>query len=81
MTRKTISFTKPNDNWVKEQLEKEEYSSNSELVNDLIRKARKNEERERFIRAKLERAEKSGLSDLSPEEIRKKVKSEIKSNE
>jgi antitoxin ParD1/3/4 len=41
MPRQSISFTKPNDEWLKAQIDNEEYSSKSELVNDLIRQARK----------------------------------------
>ena len=41
MTRQSISFTQPNDEWLKSQVEKKEYSTKSELVNDLIRQARK----------------------------------------
>ena len=42
MSRQSISFTKPNDEWLKTQVDKEEYSSKSELVIDLIRQARSN---------------------------------------
>ncbi len=41
MTRQSISFTKPNDEWLKSQVDSKEYSSKSELINDLIRQARK----------------------------------------
>jgi antitoxin ParD1/3/4 len=41
MARQSISFTKPNDEWLKAQLVNQEYSSKSELINDLIRQARK----------------------------------------
>lgn len=41
MARQSISFTKPNDEWLKAQVDSEEYSSKSELINDLIRQARK----------------------------------------
>ncbi|MEP0365764.1 MAG: hypothetical protein ABJN36_09790 [Cyclobacteriaceae bacterium] len=41
MGRQSISFTEPNDEWLKAQVESHEYSSKSELVNDLIRQARK----------------------------------------
>jgi antitoxin ParD1/3/4 len=37
MGRQSISFTKPNDAWLKNQVDKEEYPSKNELVNDLIR--------------------------------------------
>ena len=44
MSRQSISFTEPNDQWLKAQVENQEYSSKSELVNDLIRQARKQQE-------------------------------------
>ena len=31
MARQSISFTKPNDEWLKAQVENDEYSSKSEL--------------------------------------------------
>ena len=40
MAKLIISFTKPNDEWLKNQVYNNEYSSKSELVNDLIRQAR-----------------------------------------
>lgn len=41
MARQSISLTKPKDDRLKDQLDSQEYSSKSELVNDLIRQARK----------------------------------------
>ncbi|MGK0308964.1 MAG: antitoxin ParD1/3/4, partial [Urechidicola sp.] len=41
MGRQSISFTQPNDEWLKNQVDRKEYSTKSELVNDLIRQARK----------------------------------------
>ncbi|MBA5628599.1 ribbon-helix-helix domain-containing protein [Moheibacter lacus] len=69
MSRQSISFTKPNDEWLKTQVENKEYSSKSELVNDLIRQARKQQIEVDWIRAKLEKAEKSGFSEDSKEDI------------
>lgn len=69
MTRQSISFTKPNDDWLKTQIENQEYSSKSELVNDLIRQARQQQAQIDWVRAKLERAEKSGFTLDSKEEI------------
>ena len=40
MTRQSITLTKPNDDWLKDKLQSKEFSSKSEAVNDLIRKAR-----------------------------------------
>ena len=74
MARQSISLTDPNDEWLKAQVESKEYSSKSELVNDLIRQARHAQRKIDYIRMRLEKAEKSGISDLSLEEIRLKAK-------
>ena len=75
MSRQSISFTRPNDEWLKAQVEKEEYSSKSELVNDLIRQARKQQVQIDWIRAKLDKAENSGFTDDSKEQILAQSKS------
>ena len=69
MGRQSISFTQPNDDWLKTQVENNEYSSKSELVNDLIRQARKQQRQIDWISAKLERAENSGFTNDSKEQI------------
>jgi len=51
-----------------------EFTSKSEVVNDLIRKAREIE----TIRARLIAAEQSGLSSRGPQEIRDEVKGQLK---
>ena len=75
MSRQSISFTKPNDEWLKAQVDKQEYSSKSELVNDLIRQARNQQTQIDWIKAKIERAEKSGFTNDSKEEILAQSKS------
>lgn len=75
MARQSITLTELNDEWLKEQVEKKEYTSKSEVVNDLIRQARKQQVQIDWIRAKLEKAEKSGFSDKSKEEILSKAQS------
>jgi len=75
MARQSISFSKPNDEWLKNQVENNEYSSKSELVNDLIRQARKQQVQIDWIRAKLEKAENSGFSKDSKDEILAQSKS------
>lgn len=75
MPRQSISFSKPNDEWLKAQVDNKEYSSKSELVNDLIRQARKQQVQIDWIRAKLEKSEKSGFTSESKEEILKQSKS------
>jgi len=77
MARQSISFTKPNDDWLKSQVNSKEYSSKSELVNDLIRQARKQQVQINWLRDKLEKAENSGFSNETKESILAKAKSSI----
>lgn len=75
MSRQSISFTEPNDKWLKAQVNKNEYSSKSELVNDLIRQARKQQIQIDWVRAKLDKAEKSGFTSDNKNEILAQSKS------
>ncbi|WP_127072627.1 ribbon-helix-helix domain-containing protein [Pelagibacterium lentulum] len=74
MSRQSISLTPPNDEWLKAQVDSQEYASKSEVVNDLIRKAREIE----AIRSRLIAAEQSGYSDRTPQEIRAETRSRLK---
>jgi len=69
MTRQSISFTEPNDEWLKAQIESKEYSSKSEIINDLVRQARKQQREIDWLKTKLERAEKSGFTSDTKEQI------------
>jgi antitoxin ParD1/3/4 len=70
MARQSISFTPPNDQWLKAQVDSQEYSSKSEVINDLIRRAREVE----ATRARLIQAEQGGFTELSQDEILKQAK-------
>lgn len=76
MTRQSITLTKPNDEWLKAQVESEEYTTKSEAVNDLIRRARETDR----IRAKLIKAEQSGFTDMTREEILALSKAQLRSD-
>ncbi|WP_026839235.1 type II toxin-antitoxin system ParD family antitoxin [Gillisia sp. JM1] len=78
MSRQSISFTKPNDEWLKDQVDKKEYSTKSELVNDLIRQARKQQVQINWIKAKLDKAENSGFTNDSKDQILHQSKSSLK---
>lgn len=62
MTRQSISLTAPNEDWLKNQVKAEEFSSKSEAINYLIKQARTQEEYYEFVRAKIDKGEKSGLT-------------------
>ncbi len=74
MSRQSISFTPPNDEWLKAQVDSQEYSSKSDVVNDLIRKAREIE----AIRARLIQAEQSGFINQSGAEILAEIKNQAR---
>ena len=81
MTRQSISLTEPNDNWLKEQLRQEEYSSKSELINDLIRKEREKQKEIEWLRLKLQEGEQSGFTNLTSNEILAQSKEQLRSND
>ena len=78
MPRQSITFSSPNDNWLQAQVDNQEYATKTELVNDIIRQARKAQAELYIIRSELIAAEKSGFSELSPQEIRSKALLKLK---
>jgi antitoxin ParD1/3/4 len=77
MTRQSISFTEPNDEWLKNVVASKEYSSKSEIVNDLIRQARQQQIKFDWINKKLLKAENAGFTKDSQAEILAQAKSRI----
>ncbi|MCX2681906.1 CopG family transcriptional regulator [Galbibacter sp. EGI 63066] len=78
MARQTITINEPNDLWMKHQLEINEYSSKSELINDLIRKQREREEERIWLRNELIKGEESGISNKTMAEILQTAKEHAK---
>ena len=77
MSRQSISFTEPNEKWLKAQVDSNEYTTKSELVNDLIRQARKQQAKIDWIKSKIESAEKSGFTNDSKDNILAQAKEMI----
>lgn len=77
MPRQSISFSEPNDEWLKKQVDSKEYSSKSELINDLVRQARNQQQQVDWLRLKLEKAEKSGFTEDTRDEILRKSKESL----
>ncbi|ASF47721.1 ribbon-helix-helix domain-containing protein [Methylovulum psychrotolerans] len=78
MARQSISFTTPNDNWLNSLLESEEYNSKSEIVNDLIRRARMHQNELDMIRSRLIKSENSGFVAQTANEIKAELKEELR---
>jgi antitoxin ParD1/3/4 len=78
MTRQSITLAKQNDDWLKAQVAEEEFTSKSEAINYLIKRARANDEYLEFVRNKLERAEGSGfVKKQTREEMLAEFKKEL----
>jgi antitoxin ParD1/3/4 len=74
MTRQSISLSQPNDEWLQQQVSTgAEYSSKSELINELIRNARRAE----ALNQKLVAAEQSGFTNQSPTEMLQEFKRDL----
>ena len=69
MVRQSISVSDPNNDWLNAQVASAEYSSKSEVINDLIRRARRQQLDVDRIRSELVMAEQSGFTDEHPEEM------------
>lgn len=68
MTRQSITLANQNDEWLKQQIAKEEFTSKSEAVNYLIKQAREREAYDEYVSLKLERGEKSGFVEKQTRE-------------
>lgn len=77
MARQSITLANQNDEWLKQQISKEEFTSKSEAVNYLIKQAREREEYVEFVRMKLDKAEKSGFSNKTKEELLAEIKKKL----
>jgi antitoxin ParD1/3/4 len=75
MPRQSITLTEQNNSWLKNHVEHiQDYTNKSELINDLIRSARRAE----AINRKLEDAERSGFVTQSASEMLAEFKSELR---
>lgn len=68
MTRQSITLAKQNDEWLKQQISKEEFTSKSEAVNYLIKQAREREEYHNFVQMKMDRGNKNGFAEKQTRE-------------
>ena len=80
MSRTNITFTQPNDEWIESQIDSEGFSSKSDVVNNLVRKARSQQAEIEYIRAKLIKSEQSGFINKSRDEILAGFKDRLRAN-
>lgn len=79
MTRQSITLAQKNDEWLKDQVKNEEFSSKSEAVNYLIKQAREQEAYYDYVRMKIKKGEESGWAEKqSAEEMLAEFKNRLK---
>ncbi|MGB0697440.1 MAG: ribbon-helix-helix domain-containing protein [Rhodospirillaceae bacterium] len=80
MPRQTITLTEPNHQWLQARVDSGEFKTQTEAVNDALRRVREIENGVESIRAKLIRAEQRGFTDMTPEEILEQSKKELRND-
>ena len=74
MPRQSITLAQQNDEWLKQQVANEEFSSKSEAVNYLIKRSRNQDAYHDYVQMKIDRGLKSGFSNKSKEELLNELK-------
>ena len=78
MSRHTITLTHPNNEWLKQQVAKEDFTCKSEVINCLIEQARDRDAYYDFVQMKIDRGVESGIFEKqSKEEMLEEFKKRI----
>lgn len=72
-TRKSITFTTQQEDWIKIQVEKGLYTNESEYIRDLIRKDQKNYLKHKQLKNAINEGLQSGVSDHSILDIMEEI--------
>ena len=65
----SLSISEPNERWIQAQVDGKEFSSRSEVLNDLIRRARVTEAIRKRLKAAERSVEERGWVARTPEEL------------
>lgn len=71
--RKSITFTEQQDQWIKEQIDRGDYTNDSEYLRDLVRRDQANQQKLKELRAAIQEGLDSGISDKTIEQIWKEA--------
>lgn len=78
--RKSISFTPPQDDWIKSQIASGKYTSDSEVIRDLIRRQQERENKFESLKAAIQDGIESGVSSKTIPQIMKNVEDRLREN-
>lgn len=73
-TRKTITVTDQQDEWIKAQIGAGSYTNDSEYIRDLIRKDQERHTKIAAMQKLIDEAEESGVSEITPENLRAELR-------
>lgn len=76
-TRKTITLTRLQDQWVKSRIQAGDYTNDSEYIRDLIRRDLEQNERFRALKQAIQQGLDSGIGQRSTDEIWNEVETKI----
>ena len=79
-TRKTITVTNQQNNWIKAQIATGEFTNDSEYIHNLIRRDQTRKTEILAIRSALIEGKESGVSDRTPEDVKAEVKRRLQNN-
>lgn len=80
IVRKSISLTEQQDAWVKAQISSGDYTNDSEVVRDLIRKAQAKDAGLESLRAAVKKGRESGPGSRTMEQIKTDVIARLKAD-
>tara|TARA_R110001583_G_scaffold154725_1_gene306435 strand:+ start:188 stop:445 length:258 start_codon:yes stop_codon:yes gene_type:complete len=78
--RKTITFTKKQDKWIKSQIKAGEFTNDSEYLRHLVRRDQAKNAKFSALKAAITEGMESGISDKSVPDIMKEVEERMKAD-
>jgi antitoxin ParD1/3/4 len=79
-TRKTITLTDKQDQWIKAQIAAGEYTNDSEYIRDLVRRDQEENAKFQALKLAIQEGLNSGVSDKSVTDIMEEVESRLRAD-
>jgi len=79
-TRKTITLTDKQDQWIKAQIAAGEYTNNSEYIRDLVRRDQEENAKFQVLKLAIQEGLNSGVSDKSVTDIMEEVEARLRAD-
>ncbi|MCB1948097.1 hypothetical protein [Nitrosomonas sp.] len=80
MTKQSVNFTPPNDDWLNAKVASKEYPNKTDIINDLIRREREREEKFKILKAAIEKGLASDITDDNVLDIMQRVEKRMIEN-